>query len=298
MRDRSNSVLNRPFLDDALAEVRDAAPSVLRADGPWALKFSGYPHAKVVGVAAGSCWISTTEVAPVRLRAGESYLLTGGSAYVVASDPRLTPESGPATFTGTGDGVARYSVGRGGPGETRLVGGALGFGDPAAARMLLRALPGTALLGAEVLGTLTLLAAEAATPGPVGAAVRRHLTRVLSLQAMGTLLELADPPSPADPAIEAALDAMHARPGHRWTVATLATVAGTSRTVFAARFAAATGLPPMEYLLRHRMRGAGADLAAGRTVAATARRWGYASESAFSAAFKRTTGRSPAASRR
>ncbi|MFI5952487.1 AraC family transcriptional regulator [Cryptosporangium sp. NPDC051539] len=313
MRDRSHSVLNRPFLDDLVASTSEATPSVLHADGDWALRFGGARHAKVVGVAAGSCWISPAGTPPVRVRAGEAWLLAGIDTYVVASDPGLAPGSGPATFTGAGAGVHRYDVrgggeersarnrggeraGLGGSAETRLVGGAFRLDDGPGARMLLRALPGTARLGAAALGTLTLIAAEAATPGPVGTAVRRHLAKVLSLQALGTLLQ---PSSAAatDPAIDAALDAMHGRPAHRWTVATLAAVAGMSRTVFAARFAAATGVTPMEYLLRHRIRGAETDLAGGLTVSAVARRWGYASESAFSAAFKRTTGTSPAASR-
>lgn len=64
-----------------------------------------------------------------------------------------------------------------------------------------------------------------------------------------------------------------------------------------ARFKALVGLSPMDYLLHRRISGATRELAEGRTVASVAARWGYGSESAFSAAFKRVTGVSPASSR-
>jgi AraC-like DNA-binding protein len=120
--------------------------------------------------------------------------------------------------------------------------------------------------------------------------LRWHLTQVLCLQ----ILRNVGMPG-QDQQIGAALAAMRDRPGFGWTVARLAAEAGLSRTVFATRFKAQVGLAPMEYLLRQRIDGASRELASGRTVASVAARWGYASESAFSAAFKRVTGRRPAA---
>jgi AraC-like DNA-binding protein len=68
-----------------------------------------------------------------------------------------------------------------------------------------------------------------------------------------------------------------------------------SRTTFAERFRTVAGVSPLAYLSNWRMRLAEQALwaEADRPVALIARSVGYTSESAFSNAFKRTTGVSP-----
>jgi len=56
-----------------------------------------------------------------------------------------------------------------------------------------------------------------------------------------------------DPAVAAALEAMHREPAHPWTVASLAALAGLARAPFAKRFTDLTGGPPMRYLTWWRM---------------------------------------------
>ena len=74
----------------------------------------------------------------------------------------------------------------------------------------------------------------------------------------------------------------------------MASVAGMSRTAFAVRFTSSVGRPPMEYLTRWRMMlAADAMQRSGRTVSSAAFSVGYASEAAFSTAFKRVMGCSP-----
>jgi AraC-like DNA-binding protein len=71
-----------------------------------------------------------------------------------------------------------------------------------------------------------------------------------------------------------------------------------SRSSFAARFRDAAGTPPLAYLIAWRMLLAKRALSSGDTrVGALAFTLGYSSESAFSAAFKRHVGVSPAAFR-
>ncbi len=53
--------------------------------------------------------------------------------------------------------------------------------------------------------------------------------------------------------ISRALSAMHADPFRRWTVKELAGVALMSRSIFAQRFAATVGEPPLHYLARWRL---------------------------------------------
>ncbi len=67
-----------------------------------------------------------------------------------------------------------------------------------------------------------------------------------------------------------------------------------SRTTFSETFKARVGIPPLEYLIRWRMRLAGERLLhSNQGVGEIAPALGYESESAFSAAFKRVVGSSP-----
>jgi len=96
-----------------------------------------------------------------------------------------------------------------------------------------------------------------------------------------------------------ALAAMHRRYEIPWTVDTLAAEAGLSRSAFCDRFTAAVGVPPVQYLTRIRMQQAARWLGdQGLSVGEAAQRLGYASEAAFSRAFKRHVGRPPGAARR
>nr|WP_277348514.1 helix-turn-helix transcriptional regulator [Streptomyces sp. C1-2] len=67
-----------------------------------------------------------------------------------------------------------------------------------------------------------------------------------------------------------------------------------SRTAFTRRFTAAVGTPPMTYLREWRL-GCAARLLreSDASLAATARRTGYATEYAFATAFRRRYGLSP-----
>ncbi|WP_084700836.1 AraC family transcriptional regulator [Cryptosporangium arvum] len=290
MSERSDDVRDRSadVLPDALATLgaRPARLSTFAGGGDWALRFGRSAQVKVVAVEEGTCWVRAGAAEPVRLGAGEAYLLSGAD-YVTASDPAVRPRDGAAAARGD----ARYEAGTG-PVTVRMVGTALRFADADGARLLLDGLPPARTLRGGVAATLSLLAAEATAGGRAGEALRRHLSQALYLQVFRSSA-LAGALS--EPGIGAALLALHERPAEPWTVARLAAVARLSRTVFATRFAALVGVPPMDYLRRRRIAGADAELAAGRTVASVAGRWGYASESAFSAAYKRVTGHPPGA---
>src|SRR5689334_5129842 len=122
--------------------------------------------------------------------------------------------------------------------------------------------------------------------------VRRHVEQMSPGQT-GWLAGLRDP------VVGPAIAQLHARPAHPWTLDELARVIASSRSVLAERFTRAVGVAPMSYLTQWRVQLAAERLVRGSAkVAAIGAQVGYDSEAAFSRAFKRETGRSPAEWRR
>jgi len=102
-----------------------------------------------------------------------------------------------------------------------------------------------------------------------------------------------------DPRLGRVIAALHRDPGRNWTLAELAAEMGSSRSVFAERFLAVTGMTPVRYLTELRMRLASQWIGRDRIpIETAAHRLGYGSHAAFSRAFKRVIGRSPGAMRR
>lgn len=98
-----------------------------------------------------------------------------------------------------------------------------------------------------------------------------------------------------DAVVSRALALLHAEPARRWTVEELARRAATSRSVLDERFRSRLGQSPMRYLAEWRIQLA-ADLLKDTPakLAAIAETVGYGSEEAFSRAFQRHLGTSPA----
>jgi AraC-like DNA-binding protein len=97
-----------------------------------------------------------------------------------------------------------------------------------------------------------------------------------------------------DPQLAPVLGVIHAEPEKSWTVAELASLAHMSRSAFAERFSEKMGETPLAYLSAHRLRLAAWHLRENnQSVARISEKVGYASETAFSQAFKRQYGTSP-----
>jgi len=102
-----------------------------------------------------------------------------------------------------------------------------------------------------------------------------------------------------DPLISRVLARLHAQPSRAWTLDALSEGTGASRSTLSERFAQLVGQPPMHYLAGWRMQLATRLLAEhSMKVRAIADSVGYASEAAFSRAFKKHTGLSPQAWRK
>jgi AraC-like DNA-binding protein len=98
-----------------------------------------------------------------------------------------------------------------------------------------------------------------------------------------------------DPVTGPALRELHREPARKWTVTDLARRVGTSRSVLDERFRTLLGRPPMRYLTHWRLQCGAQLLRTSKSgVAEVAYQVGYESEAAFTRAFKRHVGVSPA----
>ncbi len=191
------------------------------------------------------------------------------------------------------------------PRITRFIAGNFSFAPANAdlvARLMLSIVRvrGTDTIGSRLGTLLSAVGDEALGERPGRSLVLQRLLEVLLIEALryqygavqggerGLLAGLADAK------IGKALHLMHEDAQRPWTVATLASTIGMSRSAFAARFAYFIGVPPIDYLANWRMTLAKEALASSKMpMAEIAEIAGYQSVSAFSTGFKRATGFSP-----
>lgn len=270
--------------------------------GKWSIQFDPHTGIKCYALLSGACWLAVEGVAPaVRLEPGDCILLPNGRKFRLSNDIGLGPvpfqDLQPVEWRG---GIATLNGG----GDTLILGGHFAFAG-AHADMLLGAMPPVAHLHEDrdkenLRWALELMRRKLVEAQPGGVLVAQHLAHLMLVQALR--LYLADGAGRhvgwlfalADPQLAAAISAMHAEPGTRWTLPALANRAGMSRASFAQVFRTKVGTSPIDYLTRWRMLLAASRLTDGnQPVSAIAMSLGYDSESAFSTAFKRVMGCSP-----
>jgi AraC-like DNA-binding protein len=276
------------------------------AGGAWALRFPVPEKIKFFAVVKGGCWVHIDgEAAPVRFETGDVGLLAAPRAFVLASDPGLTPVDAMTVFSGAGS--ASPTLGDGA--DFAHIGGHVLL-DAASGRLLADALPpwihvpGASPQASTFRWLLDQLVEERAAVLPGAELASAQLAQLLFIQILRAHIQTSGSMPPSwlralgDPRIAPALRLMHGRPGHAWGLDELAGACAMSRTTFALHFRTSAGIAPLTYLTEWRMRLAERALREEATpVAVVARSLGYTSESAFSNAFKRVSGTSPKAYR-
>jgi len=300
--------------NDVLSEVltlirlRGELVYTARLGEPWGLRFQPGP-AHFHFVEAGGAWVTPTGHAATRIEAGDLVLLPLGKGHTIADALGSPVENIDVVAS---DHFDRDSLvlrhGGGGP-ASQLVSGFFSFeGSPLPAVMA--ALPPLIHIPRSDAGAPAWLAAishflvdEAQQPNPGSSLM---ISRLIDLLVIRTLRSWAASQATrmgwlgglGEERIGRVLSAMHADPFRRWTVQSLADIARMSRSIFAERFTAAVGEPPLRYLSRWRLTIA-ADLlrSGGLKVTEAAHRSGYASDAAFSRAFKAHFGYAPSEAR-
>ncbi|MEU3243844.1 MULTISPECIES: AraC family transcriptional regulator [unclassified Streptomyces] len=285
-----------------LMDARCVVSGGFTAGGDWALRFPRPDRLKITAVVRGSMWVAVEGLPDaVRLERGDVAVFDGSRAIVVASDPAPDPVDATTLFADTAGPMIHHGAGE----DVVSVGGHVELGR-AGEELLLHALPPllhvrAAAEEAPVLRWLLDQLLRELTAGRAGADFAAdQLAQLMFVQVLRACLADADAlPAGrlrafADERISPALRLMHADPGRPWRLEELARAAAMSRTSFAQRFRSVVGVPPLAYLLDWRMSLARRALRDGETsVSALAQKVGYTSESAFSNAFKRTTGVAP-----
>ncbi|WP_070887717.1 AraC family transcriptional regulator [Pseudomonas argentinensis] len=173
-----------------------------------------------------------------------------------------------------------------------------------AANPLGNALPGCVCLPLaslpDCVPVLTLLFAEAQASNCGRQAMLDRLFEVILIQLLRHLMEHGSTQAGlltglAHPQLRHALAAMHQAPAKAWSVESLASVAGMSRSVFANQFRDVVGETPAGYLQRWRIGLVQKWLKNGQPLRLIAEEAGYSSEPALSRAFKSQCGLSPKA---
>jgi len=267
-----------------------------------AIQWPEHAGIKCYAVVSGHCWLSVEGgEGPIKLNAGDCYLLPPGPSFVIATDLQAAPVDfmilREARLFGQG-------VLGGGEEQCFLVGGHFVLTGHHAG-LLLGSLPPVVHIQQEadkaaMRWSLERMAQEVREPQPGGSLIAQQLAYMMLIQALRLHLHEAKNSGVgwlfalADKQLSAALACMHNNPEQRWTLESLAAHVGMSRSAFAKHFKDTVGSAPIEYLTHWRML-----LACDRlnnsadSIARIATSLGYESESAFGKAFKRVIGCSP-----
>lgn len=270
--------------------------------GVWAVDTSGQQKAAFHVVAHGGCWLHLgTGEGPLPLQAGDLLVLPRDAPHRISSLATPPGPDVPLNQPAAADDPAP---------STGLICGYFEFGSRAW-NPIIEALPEVIVVrgaaGAErgsVDVLLGLMVDEAAQARPGSDVMLDRLGDALFIQVVRTVMRRASPDGGylaalADRRLGAAFRGMHAEPARAWTLDTLARTAGMSRAAFARRFRDQVGMTPLAYLTRWRMQLARACLDdPALAMIDVAEHAGYASEAAFSRAFKREFGLAPGACRR
>ncbi|KIZ45355.1 MULTISPECIES: AraC family transcriptional regulator [Rhodopseudomonas] len=272
--------------------------------GDWAWRFHSQSGVAFGLVVRGACRLRPRDGGERPLGVGDCLFITGPSTWTLQNGdgaPVLDfDDVHPVLPSGTWPETADE-------GEVHIVGGHFDFDSanegllPALLPPIVVVQPGDGEEQRRLTDIFAMIDREASADRPGRLSMLTRLMEMVLIEMLRTPLARAgDWPGGmiaglADPKIGRALRAFHADVRGDWSVEALAGAAGMSRSRFSRRFMETVGEPPMSYVLHWRMACARDALRAGlKSLDQIAEAIGYGSASAFSTAFSRTMGQSPA----
>ncbi len=287
-----NTLDSQYSIDDLLADAVIDARVTFRglACTGWGITGGTAGRVGFHAVLSGECWVRTpASDAATRTSAGGLLIYRPTADYLLAHLPAVSEPLPPVR-------LAPLSSER----SDRSVGLLCGYFDGGAAN--------GALL--KILPDCLFWPSAAASPAPIAALLKvldlcahdrnspsfllERLLQLLLILVLRTVSEV----SPAqlgilrahrDPKLRSLLSALHREPGRRWTVGSMASVVGLSRSAFAELFHREVGESPARYLQNYRLAlAARLERRGGLSADELARQCGYRSTAAFRRRLRRS----------
>lgn len=276
-----------------------------RFTAPWGLDLPRIPNCMAIHIVnAGSLFLDIAGQPTREVKAGSLVMIPHGTQHQLRSEPNtpVTPLTDVPVQLIT-DRYERMDFGGGGA-ATHVSYCGVRY-DPLGAQRLLQVLP--LVIHVDTLeqddewlrDTARFIAREADATRPGSEAIITRLADIIVVQAIRAWLSSADAQhgwlaALQDRQIGRALAAIHRDPSREWTVSTLASEIGMSRSGLAARFSELVGDSVKRYITEWRMQLARDELMTSPvSLLVLAEKYGYQSEAAFSRSFKRIFGMSP-----
>ncbi|MDR6940185.1 AraC family transcriptional regulator [Mucilaginibacter pocheonensis] len=274
---------------------------------PWGLDIVRDENSQFWRLVSGSCTVGSPDGRIIEMAEGDLVFVPHGSAHWIADSATSLRMPSPEFVKARREGTPVFNNG---DNKTILIAGHFEF-DYQSLHPFLKDLPPVIHIRQYVTENQLLLKQvtqlmleELNNERPGSSVMLKCLSEIMFVNIIRAYLEQATPDSGFlsalnDPRISKALKLMQDSPQNDWTLESLASEAGMSRSVFFNQFKKLVHETPISYLTNWRIRHAQKLLmTANSNISEIAASVGYQSEAAFNRIFKSKTGQTPAVYRR
>jgi AraC-like DNA-binding protein/mannose-6-phosphate isomerase-like protein (cupin superfamily) len=274
---------------------------------PWGLDIVKDENSQFWRLVSGSCTVGSPDGRVIEMVEGDLVFVPHGSAHWIADSATSLRMPSPEFVKARREGIPVFNNG---DNRTILVAGHFEF-DYQSLHPFLKDLPPiihirqyvteSQLLVKEV---TQLMLEELNNERPGSGVMLKCLSKIMFVNIIRAYLDQAEPGSGFlsalnDPRISKALKLIQDSPQNDWTLESLASEIGMSRSVFFNQFKKLVHETPLSYLTNWRIRRAQKLLTTdNNNISEIAANVGYRSEAAFNRIFKSKTGQTPATYRR
>jgi len=298
---------------DALSTVLEATRlnsvvySQLPLSAPWGLDIVQDENSQFWRLVSGKCTVGSPDGRIIEMTEGDLVFVPNGSAHWIADSATSLRMPSPEFVKARRAGIPVFNTGGN---ATVLIAGHFEF-DYKPLHPFLKDLPAIIHIRQYVTENQLLIKQvtqlmlhEINNEGPGSILMLKCLSEMMFINIIRAYLDQAAPQSGFlsalnNPGISKALKLMQDSPQNDWTLSSLASEIGMSRSVFFNQFKKLVHETPLSYLTNWRIRQAQKLLITDKSnISIIAAKVGYQSEGAFNRIFKSKTGQTPAVYRR